>query len=174
MRKDLSFDDWLNDRVSHNFQTRQIAGVEDLDAAIALLENKFVHVGLVEQFDESLLLLRRKVGDPRLGIRYQARNVAPENRLKREILADPRKRAQLEEVNALDLRLYEYVCRELYPRQRREYGATLAADVAAFRGAVGKGGKDPKLLLNRVATKFFYQPLLFCYRHNLWPRRVAG
>ena len=174
MKKNLSFDDWLDDRVSHNFQTRQIAGAEDLDTAIRLLEKKFIHVGLVEHFDESLLLFQRQVADPRLNILYQARNVAPSDKIKNELLLDPRQRARLEKVNQLDLQLHAYVCRELYPRQRREYGKTLDADLAAFRVATTEMRIDQKLLLNRVATKFFYQPLLFCYRHNIWPKRDIG
>ncbi|UCF33779.1 MAG: hypothetical protein JSV78_00415, partial [Phycisphaerales bacterium] len=61
-----SFEEWIADPRFQNFQTRKLAGVPDADAAIGIIKDRFVLVGLLEHFHESLLLLRAKLHDPRL------------------------------------------------------------------------------------------------------------
>ena len=116
------FGRWIHSGIARNRQTKMLAGVEDADAAIEMLRAKVGLVGLVERFNESLVLLRRWFDDPRLDIRYRSKNVTADNRLKRGLLNDPRSRRLLDEANREDRRLYDYVAAELYPAQVRAYG----------------------------------------------------
>jgi len=96
-----------------NGQTRLIAGVwddralveADLQQAIANIEQHFAWVGLMERFDESLVQLGMSLGW--LDIRYRKRNVSERATAS---LIDERARAAILQSNALDLRLYDYVC----------------------------------------------------------------
>lgn len=117
---DLGLDGFLRSRMSKaidNGQLRYLAAVEDipfgactdamLDAALANLEQRFVAVGLVEAFDDSILLMRRALG---WGIpAYMPLNVSKhrvgEGRLTDETLA------LLRDYNRFDLQIYEYARR---------------------------------------------------------------
>ncbi len=60
------------------------------DLAIEAVEQHVGFIGLQERFDESLVMLRRWVDDPRFDIEYRARNVAPKSSVRRQLLGDPR------------------------------------------------------------------------------------
>jgi len=131
-----AFDVWnvrdLGGRV--NRQVRYLAGGDDLDAAKQILRERFRFVGLMEHFDQSLLLLRRRLELPGFRVDYRRpKNTASQRK------GEIRKRIQdnfgnyrqwILENNALDIQLYEYVKQEIWPRQVEEYGAEgLASDM---------------------------------------------
>ena len=119
---------------NRNYQTRVIAGGgDDLERAVRILEGKFMFVGLVERFDESLVILRRRYTAKSLNILYRSKHVAKTNELKNELLANPATRRRLEESNDIDTLLYKYVFDKLYPKYRAEYGDALESDVACFK-----------------------------------------
>jgi hypothetical protein len=156
-------EEWIG---SGNAQTSWIAGTDDLDAAIRTLREKFVFVGLVEHFDESLVMFQRKAADHRLNINYRSRNVAPKNAIKNQLLEDPRTNSMLIEAHRKDLALYEFVRDELYPQQKREYGSILDHDVEIFRNANRGMTKytynlNLKLMLNFFKRRFLYRPALY-------------
>jgi len=126
----LDFDTWLEDNA--NYQTRFFAREANADQAIEVLDGLVGFVGLVERFNESLLLLRRWSREPALDIHYRSRNMAKDNRIKKELLADPQVVAKIREHHAEDYKLYGYVCDVVYPRQVRQYGPLLEADMAAL------------------------------------------
>jgi hypothetical protein len=86
---------------------------------------------LTEKFDESLVMLGRKVGIKDL--RYASKWVAPSDGIKKRLLSDPETREMLAAVNREDLAVYEHLVREIYPKQKAEYGIGLDTDVAWFR-----------------------------------------
>ncbi len=118
-QKTYSFEEFLEDTRLHNLQVKTIAGSEDLDKAWHELEKHYHFVGLTERFDESLRLLQA-LGPYPLDLRYQRLHVAQDNTAKREVLDNPEKRALLTEQNALDMELYQYVQKKVYPDQLRK------------------------------------------------------
>jgi hypothetical protein len=122
-----------------NLQTRMLAGDEwrdpqrvatraTLEQAQANLRSHFRVVGLLEEFDASLLLLYRAFG-------WQLRRYVKENANKEkpsDLLLDAETRKSLEEANSLDLELYEYASK-LFDEQCRAAGDSFAADLAHFR-----------------------------------------
>jgi hypothetical protein len=129
----LPFEEWITHEAVRDRQTRIIAGPDGTaEEAIALL-GRFSLVGLTERFDESLVMLRRRVGLRE--IRYASRWVAPSNDIKKRLLADPATREMLAAANREDLALYEHVVRELYLKQQAEHGPGLEAETAAFHSA---------------------------------------
>jgi hypothetical protein len=124
-----------------NGQTRYLSGALDLPfgacnrthlaAAKQNLRRHFAALGLVERFDESLLLIRRRLGWG--SVYYISQNVAPD-RARAETLTRY-EQAAIERVNALDYELYDYACL-LFEEQRACY-PELASDVTAFRSVNG-------------------------------------
>jgi galactose-3-O-sulfotransferase len=122
-----------------NEQTRLLAGDEwedpqrvvtraALEQAQANLRSHFRVVGLLEEFDASLLLLRRAF-DWHLPF-YVKENVTKEK--PDDTSLDVETRRLVEDANCLDLELYEYA-RNLFDEQRRAAGDSFAADLCDFR-----------------------------------------
>ena len=138
----FSFEQWIGRDIKRNPQTTRIAGPHStVRDAIEILKTRFRFVGLVERFDESLVMFRQLVKDPRLDIWYRRKRVAASDEIKDRLLGDPRTRALLIDANRLDLELYEFAAQELYPAFRRRYEGALDRDVVEFKGAnASRGG----------------------------------
>ena len=122
-----------------NAQTRLLAGDEwedpqrvvtraALEQAQANLRTHFRVVGLLEEFDASLLLLQRAFGWPFPF--YVRENVTKEK--PDDTSLDAETRRVIEDANSLDLELYEYA-RNLFEEQRRAEGESFDAELRHFR-----------------------------------------
>jgi hypothetical protein len=109
-----------------NFQTQILSNSEDAGRAIELLETRVGFVGLVEHFNESLVLFRHWAGDE-LDVRYRSRNVALDNQIKARLLSDPKTVARIRACHAEDQKLYDYARNVIYPRQIARFGPGLTA-----------------------------------------------
>jgi hypothetical protein len=98
-----------------------------LDVAIERLEEVFAFVGIVEQFDESLVLLRRMF-DWR-GCYYVASNATKRRRRTEELQSA--ELALLNEHNELDCELYRYA-KSLFQRRVEEAGSSFQRELAQF------------------------------------------
>jgi Galactose-3-O-sulfotransferase len=159
LKSRMPFDQWIADPLTRNRITKHLAGCEDAERAIDVLESRVGMVGLVERFDESLLLLRHWMDDPRLDIRYRAKNVARRNVIKKQLLGDPRAMQRLADANQLDLRVYRHVVEQIYPRQVARYGPRLAEDVAHFRRTNIPPPKYPRQLPSLLLREMVFRPL---------------
>jgi hypothetical protein len=128
-----------------NAQVKQIAGEfvgygqctrGHLERAKRNITDHFVVAGLSERFDETLLLLKRQLhwSAPY----YVKENVTP-NRPSRDNI-DPAARRAIEEVNALDMELWEFV-RNRMDQQIAAYGEAFARDLDAFRRRNARHGR---------------------------------
>lgn len=156
-------EDWMRMDVYRNFQTRKIVGSEDADAAIRVLERDFTLVGLAERFDETLVLLRRRLGGD-LDIRYRRENVASDSSLRDRLLEDPASRALLEEGNRADLRLHQWARETLHPRQREAYGPDLDEDVARFRATNQVSRLDWRRRRAEWRRRYLYRPAVLLHQ----------
>jgi len=164
MGKKVSFEDWIAIERYRNWQTKKISANGDVATAIDALQKKFFFVGLSERFDESLVILRKRAAHHPFNIFYNPRNVASDNSIKNQLLNDTRTKELLVEANLTDITLYKFVLEELYPRQKREYGETLEADVIAFQGQNRASLLDWRLISNFLKRRLVYKPILFCYQ----------
>jgi Sulfotransferase family len=138
-----------------NGQTRQLAGDEWEDpervvtrAALERAQANLTHfriVGLLEEFDASLLLMRRAFGW-HLPF-YVKENVTKEK--PDEALLDAETRGLIEEANRLDLELYEYA-RKLFNEQCRAAGDSFAAELCDFRRSNRASARLVPRLLRRI------------------------
>ncbi len=165
-KKDLVFDEWIQQGWTRNHETKQIAGVDDLDEAIRVIREKNIFVGLAERFDESLVLMRGLVAED-LRISYEPVNVARRSTLATELLTNDRTRALLKEAQKVDLELYDHVSRELFPAYRQAYGPSLDQDVAAFQATQNHRFNGWNRTLSRVKHYAVYEPALTLYRKTV-------
>jgi hypothetical protein len=121
----LPFETWLKRHA--NFQTRTLCNAADADRAIELLEKQIGFVGLVERFNESLVLLRHWSGEGQIDLRYRSRNIAANNGIKKELLSHPRTMALIHEHHTADQKLLAHVHSVTYPRQIARFGPGLTA-----------------------------------------------
>jgi hypothetical protein len=134
----LADGDYMHD----NLQTRMLsdhpapfgdATEEMLEQAKANLENAFLAFGLVERFDESLVLFQRRLGlQSVLYVRQRVTNRPHEAEVPDELIR------AAERYNEYDLELYR-VAAELFERTVEEQGVEYAIDLAALRKALSPG-----------------------------------
>jgi hypothetical protein len=159
-KKNLVFEEWIQQDWTRNHQTKWIAGVADVAEAIRIIQDKNIFVGLAERFDESIVLLKALMaGD--LNISYKSVNVARDNTLAKSLLASESTRQMLNEAQQMDLELYNFVRQELYPTYQREYGPSLEADVADYQRTRSNNFNYWNLTLCRLKHYMLYKPLLY-------------
>ena len=170
----MDFRTFLEDTEQSNFQTTSLsngnfrsigsARYADLERAKRLLLENFLLVGVVEEFDEFLVQLRRLIRPGRFDIRYSRQNVSrAENRIGRETPLDilTKYSDEISVRNQLDLELYDYVFTCLLPRQRAEYGSSLHEDVKAFQETIRNSKPGMlKLYLDYAFLHCYYNPLI--------------
>jgi hypothetical protein len=161
----LDWDDWVEWEVHKNHQLKMFSRSVDVQEAIENIERSGAFVGLMEHFDESLLLLQR-LAAPGLKLGYQRSNTARDNEVADKLLGDPVTRGQLEEMYAGDQLLYDHVKQRLFPGYREQYGPDLAADLAAFPGGPKQGFGRGRLIVHRVMRRFWIEPWGRYYRRR--------
>jgi hypothetical protein len=119
--RDITFEEFMCNENYTDRQVRHIAGTADIEKAKQLLKNRFFFVGLMERFDESMLILEKLFPYP-LRLHYQPRHVAKDNTAKQEVLDNPASRELLHRGNQLDIELYSFVRDELYLAYRERAG----------------------------------------------------
>jgi hypothetical protein len=166
-RKD--FDRWAAASWTHDFQTKTLAGEANAQKAIDLIAARVGFVGLTESFDESLLMLGQWLGEPGFRPEYRPVNRLADKQRARDAdreqadlsyLEAPEVRARLQEINALDRKVYDFVARECVGRQRQSYTGDLAADVAALRERNQRATEWREPLAGRLLRNWVYKPAL--------------
>jgi len=152
-----SWDEWLAWDVPRNHQLKMFSENVNADEAIAAIEKNNVFIGQTERYDESLVMLKKLLA-PELNIAYSRTNVATDNSVAMEILADPEKRAQLEHMHGEELKLYRYLVDEVYPHQVQAYGSNLEQDVVAFACDREKGLCHDNIRAQARLHKFWLGP----------------
>jgi hypothetical protein len=99
---------------AENLHVRLMAGERNLDKAKRYLE-RCDFVGLTEKFNLSLHILGKLSPHP-LNLNYLRRRTAPTNAICRPLTGDLRMVELARESNQLDLALYEFATREIFPK----------------------------------------------------------
>lgn len=162
-KEDLDFEEWIQRDWTRNSQTKLIAGSADVDSAIRIIKEKNIFIGLTERFDESMVLLKGLRAN-NLNISYRRVNVASDNSIAQRILSNENTRQMLIEANRVDQELYDYVSQDLYPLWQREYGPSLARDLAKFQQMRENNFNQWNLTMSRLKQFMIYRPLIYLYR----------
>ncbi|MEF3077570.1 sulfotransferase family 2 domain-containing protein [Winogradskyella poriferorum] len=131
--RDWAIEDFVEDRRFNNYITRRVADGEDLNLAKLRLSEDYSFVGLFEDFDESLVMLEQFIFKNEIALNYEHKNDSlRENKVRYDNLSEELKKSILKN-NALDLELYEYVCKEIYPKYKKDYTGNLEDDTKIFK-----------------------------------------
>jgi hypothetical protein len=161
----MGFEEWVESNDwGPNWQTRMLTGTDNIDEAIRRIQGGNILVGLVERFDEAVVLVKGLL-DNSLDISYERKNVSTDNTLANEILQNERTHQILIEQNRVDLQLYNYVKEELYPDYQRGYGERLEENVAAFRQNRGRFNRG------NVVSAHLYRNLVYKQALRLYRRQ---
>lgn len=127
----ISFDSFLATEGFANFQTKKIAGNSDVTKAKEILSNRFLLAGIVEEFDQFLILLRGALTDIKFDPWYEPKNVASRQEKSAEI--EVQYGDLIMEKNEADLELYQYIKDTVMPLQIDRYGDGFERDVEVFK-----------------------------------------
>ena len=106
----------------------------NLDKAILRMKNDFWFVGIVERFDEGLLLLKdqfKKLGR-NLNIMYIRQAKVPHSKQEIDQFVTPEVRKKLEDMNGLDQQLYEEA-KQIFKDRIKKYSGDLESDLNEYR-----------------------------------------
>lgn len=165
------FDRWASGTWLHNWQARMIAGEPNAEKAIELLSSRIGFVGLTERFDESVLMLGQWLQEPGFRPEYRRLNrhiehVHPsEIALKQErtqFLYTDALRSQMLELNAEDLKIYEYAVTTVFPRQIEAYEGCMESDLQAFQQRQQSKKLLAESVWGRIMRNYVYKPLSHC------------
>ena len=133
----INFGEWVAenyaDPVLNNHQTRFIAGCCNFDKAKSILANGYFFVGSTDQFDKSLLLFKKMLGN-NIEVGYEKKRASKKN--KWVILNDSKNIDALEKLyqyNKLDFKLNDYVNNFLLPNYQGKYGEVTENDIDEFK-----------------------------------------
>lgn len=162
---DLKFREWVNENCTapllSNSQTLFIAGEADLNRAKSILDNKYLFAGSMDLFDNSLLILKKKIGS-KFDIRYVRKNIAPSN--KDEILNNEDNRGALQKLykyNELDIQLHEYVKGSIFANYQQKFGKITEDDIDEFRHL-------NKSFQPNVAKKNLFRVVKYSFYENMF------
>jgi len=164
----IPFEEWVTHDSVPDRQTRILAGPNASgEDAIALLP-RFSFIGRSDAFDESLVLMQRKLAIP--DIRYRSKWVAPSNDIKQRLLGDPESLELLASVNREDQKLWDHFAAEVYPKQVVGFGPGLDEAVTEFRQ------QNSKMNAFRVYgnRNYLAYVLKWRLRYRPWVRKVTG
>ena len=145
--------------VLENFQVKCLAGRADLGRAKQVLE-KFNFVGLTEKFDLSLHVLGKLCPVP-LNLNYNRKVTAKDNTIKNALAADARIVDMTREKNQLDLALYDFAVREIFPKFCAQAGFSPTDKVASFDRYPSE--LHPQFLLHRFYNQLFFRQICKLY-----------
>jgi hypothetical protein len=166
------FDQWISANWAHNWQTKMIAGEANAQKAVDLISDRIGFVGLTERFDESLLMLRQWLGEPAIQMEYQSVNRLADKRgqqdaarIKSEMsyFDSPVVRARIQEVNAEDQKVYDFVTATIFPRQRATYQGDLPSDLQGLQQRNKQATQLNEPWDGRFMRNYIYKPLLHCH-----------
>jgi len=179
--KPIAFEDYVEsggDIIFNNYQVRVISGSPDLDAPAGVpgaliqgapvearhlemakrnVETNFLAIAPLEQITDMALLLRRIYGWPMRRLQTEYKNPTAER--PRAPNLPPRLLRIIEEHNAHDIELYNWVCRR-FAEQKKLYEPELSRDRRVFtlinRALTTAGEILPWTLRKRIAQILFY------------------
>lgn len=116
MKENWTFETFLNNEQFSDLQTKKIAGTADFEKAKSILTEKMSFAGLVEKFDEGLMIMKTQLGDD-FDIRYKKKNSLTRN--KQTYTLQGLSEIEIDSIkskNRNDIQLYQFLKEELYPK----------------------------------------------------------
>lgn len=168
MKISWSIEDFVEERRFNNYQVVRLTGKENLDEAKRVLREDIDFFGLIERFDESLLLLKEIYGGGISSVNYEKYNVAKRipNTMYFDNLSNKIKKRIIDN-NKLDIELYNYAKDILYPGFKNAYSDNLEDDLILFQKE-NRRYRQPRvkssiLFIYRNLLRYIVQPIVHKY-----------
>ena len=175
MRIGWTLDSFCAEPMFNNYMTHHIVPDGDVDAAKRALRDEFAFVGMLEDFDRSLVLMSDLLGLDGFDTRYEICNANRRPRQKRDGELAAALREKILENNALDLELYRYVKEEVFPSHVRAAGSDLEDRVRQHLEASRDFRFSPqRQLLSKVYMKAMHRPVEKVLRNLYRTERKAA
>ncbi|MDD5138674.1 MAG: sulfotransferase family 2 domain-containing protein [Verrucomicrobiales bacterium] len=152
-----------------NIQVKRLAGKADLGRAKLALE-KFNFVGLTEKFDLSLHMLA-KICPVKLNLKYKRKITARDNSIKQSLQSDSRLVEMTREYNKLDIELYDFAVKEIFPKMCAQSGFSPADKVASFDKYSTQ--IRPRFVLFRLYNQAFFRNVCKIYQRRRDREKLA-
>ena len=168
--KKITFEEMLrSDPILENHQVNRLAGKADLGRAKLTLE-KFHFVGLTEKFDLSLHMIN-KLCPLKLNMDYKRKITARDNSIKKSLQSDSRLVDMTREKNKLDLELYDFAVKEIFPKMCAQSGFSATDKVASF----DKYSTElrPGFLMHRLYNQTFFRNVCKVYQRRRDREKVS-
>jgi hypothetical protein len=151
---------WMKDG-HDNYQCRWIAGQAKSNLAIEILKNKFVSVGLQEQFKDSMLHFSNFMGWREVVIPEKlinpSRDTVLKNKAKKELYENY---ALFEDLNSEDIHLYDFTKTHIWPSQM---DFNKSREIRVLTTPSKKHTKHYRE--NMLFRNYIYKPFLFLVRN---------
>lgn len=170
MNVERSFEEFLSDEYYSNFITKRISKSGSIHDAKVRLKN-YAFVGLIEEFDKSLILMNKIVFENRLDIHYESTNIGKSKDKYAEILNNYYDR--IIKNNRLDIALYKYAKEEIYSH----FSNVISESEIEFKiRELNKQINDfqfsrTKLMLNKVYRYLIVFPVDYLANHKTITRK---
>lgn len=129
--KTWSFEEFLKQSDNaRDLHVRLMSGERNLGKAKKYLEQCHF-VGLTEKFDLSLHVLKKLTPLP-LNLNYKRRRTASRDDIRKKIVKDPQMIELARQYNQLDLALYDFAVKEIFPMLCEKTGFALDSQVTSF------------------------------------------
>src|SRR5690554_5470267 len=163
---DWTIEEFVDENRFNNFITRRIAEEDDLTIAKNRLIEDYDFVGLFENFNESLVMLEHFTFNNKTNLFYEHKNDSKDERKLK--FADLSKSLQekVKNNNQLDIELYEFIKKQIYPQQISNYPTDISKDLEEFekKNQTYKYNKlrhnilrGSKLMTDKIIQKFAHQ-----------------
>ncbi len=156
----LPIEDWAAKFNRSNWLVKWLAGEENFEKAIQIIDDKFIFVGLVEDFDNSLKQMK-SIFESKIDISYnKPRMVVRDNELKNQLLVERYKELLplYNEQNELDIKLYNYIRDVVYKKQQDQIQKLHeTSDLNAYYSS------NPKMneYMFKLKRNLIYKPFVF-------------
>lgn len=113
--RNSSIIEWEKLEHNSNYQTKFIAGETNFDKAVEIIETKMKWVGLTEEFENSLCSFKTCFELKNFSYKDKVTNSTPASLERKQKVAEEYTEF-INEKNVIDLRLYNYVKKNVYPK----------------------------------------------------------
>lgn len=157
------FNKWFQEYHISNGIVKHIAGSNNLGLAMDILSNNYQAVGLMEKYDESLLIFKQRLSLQGINLHYKIKNVTNKSERDKEI--EYKYKDMVISNNLNDIKLYEFVLNTIWENQIDDYNLSkLEADLSKEFCTQNDHLYEPisshlKVGLNRAYRNVFYKPI---------------
>ena len=159
------FNAWYQKYHIPNGMINHFTGSDNLELAKVMLTNKYDAVGILEKFDESLLIFKKKLSLKGMDLNYEVKNDTLKLKSDEKKIIEENYRDMVTSSNSKDIKLYNYILNTIWKEQVNDYGSEkmksdLVKEFSPKNYSFNKRiSAYLNLKINKAYHHFFYKPI---------------